>query len=284
MWNYSEKVIDHFMHPRNVGVIENPDAEAEVGSIACGDMLKIQLKVDDEGIIRDAKFKTFGCGSAIASASILTEMIIGKHVDEAAKITNKDIAEALDGLPEEKIHCSVMGRDALEAALANYRGQMRKTPEEEDHSKLVCRCFGVTENKIQRVVRENNLKTVEQVTHYCKAGGGCGACHGEIEDIIDDVWKAKAAEEEERAEKPKRLTNIQKIALIQDTVEREIRPALRMDGGDIELVDVEGDKVLVALRGACSECPASPVTLKGYVEQKLREFVSDGLHVEVVSQ
>ncbi len=284
MWNYSEKVIDHFMHPRNVGAIEKPDAEAEVGSIACGDMLKIQLKVDEQGIIRDAKFKTFGCGSAIASASILTEMIIGKHVDEVAKITNKDIAEALGGLPEEKIHCSVMGRDALESALANYRGQTRKTPEEEDHSKLVCRCFGVTEDKIRRVVRENNLKTVEQVTHYCKAGGGCGACHSEIEDIIDDVWKVKAAERRERPEKPKRLTNIQKIALIQDTVEREIRPALRADGGDIELIDVEGDKVLVALRGACAECPASPVTLKGYVEQKLREFVSDALHVEVVTQ
>ena len=103
MWDYSKKVIDHFMHPRNVGVIENADAEAEVGSIACGDMLKMQLKVDEQGIIRDPKFKTFGCGSAIASASILTEMIIGKHIDEAAKITNKDIAEALGGLPEEKI-------------------------------------------------------------------------------------------------------------------------------------------------------------------------------------
>jgi NifU-like protein len=284
MWNYSEKVIDHFMHPRNVGVIENPNAEAEVGSIACGDMLKIQLKVDDEGIIRDAKLKTFGCGSAIASASILTEMIIGKHVDEAAKITNKDIAESLGGLPEEKIHCSVMGRDALEAALANYQGQTRITPEEEDHSKLVCRCFGVTEDKIRRVVRENNLKTVEQVTHYCKAGGGCGACHSEIEDIIDDVWNVKAVDSPRRTEKPQLLTNIQKIALIQDTVEREIRPALRADGGDIELIDVDGDKVMVALRGACSECPASGLTLKGYVEQKLREFVSDGLYVEEVTQ
>jgi NifU-like protein len=282
MWNYTQTVMDHFLHPRNVGEIEHPDAEAEVGSLACGDMLRLQLKIDEQGIVRDAKFKTFGCGSAIASASVLTEMVKGKHIDEVAKITNRDIVKELGGLPEEKIHCSVMGHDALEAALNNYRG-LKTVPHEEDHSRVVCRCFGVTENKIRKIVEENNLKTVEQVTNYTKAGGGCGSCQGDIQDIIDDVWRKKKVEEAAKAEKPKKLSNIQKIALIQETIEREIRPALRADGGDLELIDVVGNKVLVATRAHCAGCPSAGITLKGFVEKKLREFVSDDLVVEEVA-
>jgi NifU-like protein len=210
-------------------------------------------------------------------------MIIGKHVDEAAKITNRDIVKELGGLPEEKIHCSVMGHDALSAALNNYRG-IKTEPHEEDHSRLVCRCFGVTENKIRQIVEENDLKTIEQVTNYCKAGGGCGSCHNDIQDIIDDVWKKRKAKEEAKIGKRKELTNIEKIALIKETLDREIRPALRADGGDLELVDVVGDKVLVATRAKCAGCLAAPITLKGFVERKLHEFVSDKLVVEEVTE
>ncbi len=274
MWEYSDKVLDHFLHPRNVGEVENPDGAALVGNIACGDALKLTFKVDEHGRIVDAKFKTFGCASAIAAASALTEMIKGLTVEEAARLTNQDIADYLGGLPKEKMHCSVMGREALEKAIAHFKG----VPVAEAEGKIICECFGVTEPEIERVVRENDLKTVEEVTDYTKAGGGCGGCHEAIQEIIDRV-RAKPKPE---APRPK-LTNLQKIKLIEETLEREIRPALRQDGGDLELIDVVGNKVQVALRGACASCAAVNLTLKGFVEAKLKELVAPELEVEEVT-
>jgi NifU-like protein len=183
MWEYTEKVRDHFINPRNVGEIENADGIGEVGSLACGDALKLTISVDDSETITDAKFQTFGCASAIASSSALTEMIKGMPLKEAAKITNDDIADFLGGLPKEKMHCSVMGRDALEKAIAYYRGEENKKVEGE----IVCECFGVTDREISRAVSENSLKTVEDVTSYVKAGGGCEKCHGRIQEIIAEV-------------------------------------------------------------------------------------------------
>jgi NifU-like protein len=278
MWDYTEKVKDHFLNPRNVGEIENADGAGEVGSLACGDALRLTFKLDEKKHIKDAKFKTFGCASAIASSSALTEIIKGMTLEEAAKVTNQDIANYLGGLPEEKMHCSVMGREALEAAIANYRGE-KVTKEDFE---VICNCFGVTDREIIKAVRENDLKTVEQVTYYTKAGGGCGQCHPKIEAIIEKVRK----EMEKGAPPPKpekrKLTNIQKIKLIEETLGREIIPALKADGGDLDLIDIEGNKVLVALRGKCSFCPSSEFTLKQYVELKLREFVSDDIEVEEV--
>ncbi|MBD3304936.1 Fe-S cluster assembly protein NifU [candidate division KSB3 bacterium] len=281
MWDYTEKVRDHFFNPRNVGHIEDATAVAEVGSLACGDALKIYLKLDDNDRITDAKFETFGCGSAIASSSALTEMIKGMTVDEASQITNQDIAKFLGGLPEEKMHCSVMGREALEKAIAIYRGEDYDDQDDEDEGRIVCKCFGITDEKIKRVVKENELKTIEQVTHYTKAGGGCTACHAEIEDLIAEVWEDKKREDVRAAKKQKRkkLTNLQKINLIQETLEQEIRPALQADGGDIELIDVDGNNVIVALRGHCVDCPGSEYTLKLGVQEKLRELVSDDIVV-----
>src|SRR5512136_731685 len=168
MWEYTDKVKEHFLNPRNVGEVENPDGVAEVGSIACGDALKLSFKLDENKKIKEAKFKTFGCASAIAPSSALTEMIKGMTVEEAEKLTNQDIADYLGGLPKEKMHCSVMGREALEKAIAHYKGM----PVAEAEGKIICECFGVTEPEIERAVRENDLKTVEEVTDYTKAGGG----------------------------------------------------------------------------------------------------------------
>jgi len=279
MWEYTDKLKDHFFNPRNVGEIEDPDGIGEVGSLACGDALRLTFKLDENGRIKDAKFKTFGCASAIATSSVLTEMIKGKMLDEAAKVTNKDIADYLGGLPEQKMHCSVMGREALEAAIENYRTGGKKRHELEGN--VVCTCFGVTDKEIERVIRENDLTTVDQVTNYCKAGGGCGGCKGEIEKIVEKVQGEKVklapAAVPGRAGK---LTNIQKIQMIQQTINEQIRPALRAHGGNIELIDVEGNKVIVAFRGMCAQCTLTEITMKDLVEAKLREFVADDLFVE----
>lgn len=279
MWEYTDKVKDHFFNPHNVGEIENPDGVGEVGSLACGDALKLTFKLGKDGRIKEAKFKTFGCASAIATSSVLTDMIKGLTLEEAAKVTNKDIADYLGGLPEQKMHCSVMGREALEAAIENYRGGSKKKHELE--GMVVCTCFGVTEKEIERVIRDNDLTTVEQVTNYCKAGGGCGGCKGEIEKIIERIQGDKAGRILETAPKwAGRLTNIQKIQMIQQTINEQIRPALRADGGDIELIDVEGNRVIVAFRGMCAQCKLAEFTMKDVVEAKLKEFVSDELFVE----
>jgi NifU-like protein len=276
MWDYTEKVKDHFYNPRNVGVIEDPDGVGEVGSLACGDMLKLTFKLDDRGRIGDVKFQTFGCGSAIASASALTELIKGKTLEEADKITNQDIAEYLGGLPEEKMHCSVMGREALEAAIANYRGE--KAPKEE--GEIVCKCFGVSDKAIERAIKENGLTTVEQVTYYTKAGGGCGQCHPKIQEIIDRVIKETGGGIWRVKPERKKLSNIQKMKLVEETIKNEIAPALQKEGGDIELIDIEGDKVTVALRGTCAQCVLSGWTMQSFVQAKLREYVSPELVVE----
>jgi NifU-like protein len=274
MWEYTDKVRDHFLNPRNVGTIEDADGVGEVGSLACGDALTFYFKLDDQGKIKDASFQTFGCASAIASSSALTEMVKGLTLEEAKKITNEDIAEYLGGLPKEKMHCSVMGRDALEKAISCYLDE----PEKQVEGEIVCECFGVTDLEIERVVRESHVSTIEGVTDYVKAGGGCGNCHDRIQDIIDTVLGA------ERPVKQKQpaLTNLQKIKLIEESIEREINPTLKKDAGRLELVDVDGNRVLVRMGGSCASCVKSPITLKHYVESKLRELVAPELVVEEV--
>jgi NifU-like protein len=279
MWEYTDKLKDHFFNPRNVGEVENPDGIGEVGSLACGDALKLTFKLDENGKIKDAKFKTFGCASAIATSSVLTELIKGLSLDEAIKVTNKDIADYLGGLPEQKMHCSVMGREALEAAIDNYKSGGKKKHELEGN--IVCTCFGVTGKEIERVISENNLTTVEEVTNYCKAGGGCGGCQGEIEKIIQKIQGDKLKETPISVPRRKgKLTNVQKMQLIQQTINEQIRPALRAHGGNIELIDIEDNKVIVAFRGMCAQCKLAEFTMKDVVEAKLREFVSEELFVE----
>ncbi|MBI3039652.1 Fe-S cluster assembly protein NifU, partial [bacterium] len=270
--------LDHFTNPRNVGEIHDANAVGEVGSLACGDALKLFLKIDPKNeVILDAKFKTFGCASAIASSSALTEMIKGRTLSEAQKISNFDIALFLGGLPEQKMHCSVMGREALEAAVANFRGLPFEKQDHED-SPVVCNCFGVTEAKIRQNIKENELTSVEKVTYYTKAGGGCGGCVPKIQEILAEILDEQATTQRRISEKPK-MTNIQRIAAIQKVVSDYIAPALASDGGNIELIDVEGTKVFVKLSGTCKNCTSSQFTLKSFVQEKLREYVSKDLVV-----
>jgi len=274
MWEYTDKVKEFFLKPKNVGEVENPDAVGEVGSIICGDALKLSIKVDKEtNRIVDAKFQTFGCASAIASSSALTELVKGKTLEEASKITNQDIAAYLGGLPDEKMHCSVMGMEALEDAILKYKGEKKVLLPAEN---IICKCFDVSEEKIRKTAVENHLKTVEEITHYTKAGGGCGLCIPEIEQILKDVWSVR--EIKERPIEKKKLTNIQKMSLIQDVLEREIRPRLQADGGDLDLVDIEGSKVIVGLRGMCVDCPSCDMTIKG-IEERLKDVTGQDITV-----
>ncbi|MDD3886900.1 MAG: iron-sulfur cluster assembly scaffold protein, partial [Victivallaceae bacterium] len=182
------------MNPRNGGEVETPDGTGEVGNAACGDALKLTFKLDENGRIAEVKFKTFGCASAIASSSALTELVKGMTLEEAEKVTNQDIVKLLGSLPEAKMHCSVMGMEALQAAIADYRGTPNPFEKDKMHEgKLVCKCFGVTDVKILKVAKENKLHKAEDITHYCKAGGACGACLGEIQHLLDDMWKLEDA-------------------------------------------------------------------------------------------
>ena len=284
MWDYSDKVREHFFNPRNAGPLEGANAVGDVGSIQCGDALRLMLKVDPHGErILDAHFQTFGCGSAIASSSALTEIVKGMTLDEALQVSNQQIANYLDGLPPEKMHCSVMGREALQAAVANYRGEAWV----DDHAEgsMVCKCFAVDSVLIEDVVRANNLTTVEQVSHYTKAGGGCCSCHEGIEEILANVLAERctapmppaleaASVPAAPAAKP-RLTNFQRMRKIEETIE-SIRPMLQRDHGDIEVVEIDGKNIYVNLKGACQGCMMEQATLSGIQSQlvdALGEFV-----------
>lgn len=297
MWDYTDKVLELFYNPKNQGVLEDKGetgvkvAVGEVGSIACGDALRLHIKVDEyTNKILDARFQTFGCTSAIASSEALVELVKGKTLDEALKISNKDIAEYLGGLPQEKMHCSVMGQEALEAAISNYRGIPLAVHDDDDEGAIICTCFAITEPKVRRIIEENKLTTAEEVTNFIKAGGGCGTCLPSIDDIIIDMQRnftidaSKTSNNDNTNRQPdKLLTPVQKIALIQKVLDEEVRPILIADGGDVELYDVEGDKIRVILQGACGSCSSSFATLKNAIEAKLRERISNNLVVEAVN-
>ena len=306
MWDYSEKVKEHFYNPKNAGAVAEANAVGDVGSLSCGDALRLSLKVDpDTDVILDAGFQTFGCGSAIASSSALTEMVKGLTVDEALKISNQDIADFLDGLPPEKMHCSVMGREALQAAVANYRGETL----EDDHEEgaLVCKCFAIDEVMVRETIRANRLSSVEDVTNYTKAGGGCSSCHEGIERLLVEELAARGeifvpagtgAKAAKKAKAPlvtletppvapqaaptaPRLTTLQRIRRVERVLE-SIRPTLQRDHGDVELLDVEGKNIYVKLTGACTGCQMASMTLSG-IQQRLIEELGEFVKVGPVS-
>jgi NifU-like protein len=303
MWNYSDKVMDHFLNPRNVGEVDNADGVGEVGSMACGDALRLTFRLGEDGCIAEAKFKTFGCGSAIASSSILTEMIRGKTLEEASRVTNEDIASELDGLPREKMHCSVMGREALEAAMLDY--YKRQGKEVPCHllagTSLLCHCFQVTKETVREAIERHRLDSVEEVTHFTKAGGGCGDCHHEITDLLREFQDRLAAgavppvtggalielaplAAPSAASPEYAPADAAIVARITELLGTEIAPALRADGGDIEFVRYADLRVHVRLTGSCAACRSSSVTISGLVEPRLREFIDPRLVVVEVGR
>jgi len=310
MWNYSDKVFDHFMNPRNVGEVESPDGVGEVGSMACGDALRLTFRLDDAGCIAEAKFQTFGCGSAIASSSVLTEMLIGKSLEEAAQITNEQIAEELDGLPREKMHCSVMGREALEAAMIDYYKRLgRNVPcHLMQQGTQLCHCFDVKKDTVREAIFNHRLETIEDVTNHTKAGGGCTDCHHDIADLLRDCWdKIERGEDSGTAARPETATpeggaGLQSlgvlpaaqpspvpvdykpedagiVARIKELIDQDISRKLQADGGDIEFVRYLDGRVYVRLTGSCAACRSSEVTIRNVVEAQLREFISEDIQV-----
>lgn len=313
-WEYSEKTKQLFMDAvqgkpgTHLGEIENPDGLGEHGSIACGDAMRFTFRVKrhpsdpTQDIITEAKYLTFGCTSAIASSEALCEIIEkGSYTPiTALKIRNSDIVDYLNGLPEQKIHCSVMGAEALEAAVFNWaqrRGvDLKKLGidihnEETEEGRMVCKCFSLTEPYIKRKIVELNLRTIPQITNAIKAGGGCASCHhvpGGLQDLLDQVWGGQAASAGSGLVQLPILPSepavpefspYQFAKKVERVIEEYIRPALRADGGDVEIMDIKGTLVYCSLRGACSSCAGATQTLKMMIERSLKDQVDERIRV-----
>lgn len=318
-WDYSAKTKQLFMDAvqgkpgTHLGEIENPDGLGEHGSIACGDALRFTFRVkrhpDDpaKDVITEARYLTFGCTSAIAASEALCILIEeGKQSPlEALKISNEDIVRFLDGLPEQKIHCSVMGAEALQAAVFNWaqkRGvDLEKLgvdilPEETADGRVVCQCFSLTEPYIRRKIVELDLKSIPQIINAIKAGGACMSCHhkpGGLQDILDDIWgKQEETVVRHSGDFPilekapvaavSQLSSYQLGKRLEQVIDEQVRPALQRDGGDIEIVDIKENVVYCRLTGACSNCAAADRTMGMLVEKSLRERVDPGIRVIAV--
>jgi NifU-like protein len=203
---YPAPVREYFLHPRNVGQVADTAAVGDAGSLRCGAVLRLTLEMDAEArIITDARFKAAGCGYLIAAASVLTETIKGQTINEAAAHVEslsleQSIAERLAPVPPEKRQCLALCHEALIAALSNYHDATLE--EWTGEEALICTCFGVSEKSIEQAIHTRSLRTINEVTKACNAGGGCHSCHPLIEDILEDYWRTEAAESGSRQVKP----------------------------------------------------------------------------------
>lgn len=318
-WEYSEKTKQLFMdavHGKpgtHMGEIEDPDGFGEHGSIACGDALRFTFRVarhptdPTQDVIVAARYLTFGCTSAIAASEALCTLIEqGRYTPiEALKITNQDIVDFLGGLPQQKIHCSVMGADALEAAVFNW-AQKRGVDlqrlgidlhtREEEEGRIVCKCFSMTEPYLRRKIKELNLRTIPEIVSAVKAGGACMSCHhapGGLQDLLDEIWgtgsrqlrilpqgsvplaePAGAAPAGPAPESPYQFSK-----KVDKAIEQYVRPMLQKDGGDVEVVDIKDFRVYCRLAGACSDCAGAHQTLRMLVERSLKELVDERIQV-----
>lgn len=311
LWDaYSNKVTTLMNNPQHQGEIFPEEAEAhgnklivaDFGAESCGDAVRLYWEVDpkDDKIV-NSKFKSFGCGTAIASSDVMTELCIGKTVQEAVKITNIDVEFALrddadtPAVPPQKMHCSVMAYDVIKKAAGMYLGVDEDTFEEE---LIVCECARVSLNTLKEVIKLNDLTTVEQVTDYTKAGGFCKSCikpggHEDREyylvDILDDTRKEMDAEKLAAAADAgltgdfETMTLVQKIKAIDSVVDENIRQFLVMDGGDMEVIDVktsdENIDVYIRYLGACNGCASSSTGTLYAIESALKEKLSQKIRV-----
>jgi NifU-like protein len=310
-WNYSDKVLKLFMDAvkgatgTHMGELEKPDGFGEHGSIVCGDTLRFTFRVErhptdpTRDIITEARYLTFGCTSAIAASEALCTLLEaqGKTPIEALQITNQDLIDFLDGLPEQKIHCSVMGAEALQKAVADWavkRGVdlAELLPEmahgDEDEGRIVCNCFSVTEPYLRRKIKELGLQSIAEITNALKAGGGCTICHhapGGLQDLLDETWGVMPVERIEEAAISTKTSGREELSpyrlgqQIETVIAQAIRPQLHAEGGDIELIDIKGYQVYCRLTGACSTCQSTTKTLKLLVEGHLKEQVDVRLQV-----
>jgi NifU-like protein len=315
-WEYSEKTKQLFMdavHGKpgtHLGEIEDPDGFGEHGSIACGDVMRFTFRVNRDAtdpakdVITQARYLTFGCTSAIAASEALCTLIEQRaHTPiEALKIHNQDIVDFLEGLPAQKIHCSVMGAEALEAAVFNWaqkRGvdlarmgiDIRK--DEQQDGRIVCKCFSLTEPYIRRKIKELNLRTIQEITNAIKAGGACMACHhvpGGLQDLLDETWGRSPVSTKvltqisplgasvAKVEKPA-LSPYQFTKKVEKTVNEYVRPMLRQDGGDVEILDIKDTLVYCRLAGACQGCANANQTLRMMIERTLKDMVDERIRV-----
>ncbi|MFW6414527.1 MAG: iron-sulfur cluster assembly scaffold protein [Verrucomicrobiota bacterium] len=327
-WKYTDKTRQLFMDAvqgkegTHMGELENPDGLGEHGSIVCGDALRFTFRVrrdpenPENDVITAARYLTFGCTSAIASSEALCALLEEKQCTplEALEITNRDLIDYLGGLPQQKIHCSVMGEEALEAAVYNWaakRGVDMKKHGLDEHTakeregRVVCRCFSVTEPYLRRKIKELNLKTIADITNATKAGGACMTCHhepGGLQDLLDEIWgeeqsgtaevespelptnKAEAVSaEEEQAGGKEEMSFYQFCKKVESVIDEYIRPQLQQDNGDIEVVDIKENRLVYCrLKGACAGCAGAATTLKMTVESTLKEQVDEHLRLIAV--
>jgi len=306
---YSNKVIERMNNPKFLGEFSEEDAKkegaklvvADFGSEACGDSVRLYWLVDPKtDKIIDARFKSFGCGTAIASSDMMTELTIGKTVEEATKITNLDVEKALrdepnkPAFPPQKMHCSVMAYDVILEAAAKYEG---KDVNELRNEEIVCECARVTRGEIEEIVKEHNVKTVEELQKYTDAGTYCKSCvaaggHEEkdiyLVDIIayvqEEMQKKKLNESTEVKDFEK-MSFIKKIKAIEEFLDTKIKPMLAMDGGSLELIDIKENgniDIYVRYLGACSACASSIVTLYAIEDELKKHFNTDKIKLHQV--
>ena len=313
IWDeYSNQVVNRMNNPSHQGEITEERAAAlgaklivaDFGAESCGDAVRLYWAVDEANDkILESKFKSFGCGTAIASSDVMAELCIGKTVDEAVKITNIDVEKALRDNPEtpavppQKMHCSVMAYDVIKKAAAEYKGVDMESFETEV---IVCECARVSLGTIREVIRINDLTTVEQITDYTKAGAFCKSCikpggHEEKEYYLVDILKDVRAEMSEEKMKTAadasasgtlsfdKMTLVQRIKAIDALLDSDIRPMLVMDGGNMEIIDIKENlphfDLYIRYLGSCSGCSSGSTGTLYAIESVLQQKIDENIRV-----
>jgi NifU-like protein len=311
LWDeYSNKVTELMNNPQHQGEITEEDAQAngnrlivaDFGAESCGDAVRLYWEVNPENdVIVNSKFKSFGCGTAIASSDMMTQLCLGKTVDDAVKITNIDVEKALrddpdtPAVPPQKMHCSVMAYDVIKKAAGLYKGVDAESFETEI---MVCECARVSLSTLKEVIKLNDLTTVEQITDYTKAGGFCKSCikpggHEEREwylvDILADTRREMDEEKMREAAEAgisgdfETMTLVQKIKAIDSVIDESVRQFLVMDGGNMEVIDIKDSDeyidVYIRYLGACSGCASSTTGTLYAIESTLKEKLSQKIRV-----